>query len=141
MKENLKGKLKLTKPDLKESDFWRKPIEGRPFAVTKIKTDAEKMNKKAQMGIMIGLLIGFIVVTTLIALIPGFVQLLDIGMGSDGLNCHGSTFANDSLAEKSGIGCLAFKLYIPYLVLAVLIGLVTKILYDKGSQPTYNPYQ
>jgi hypothetical protein len=102
------------------------------------------MNKSGQMNMMIGLLFGFIIVTTLIALIPGFTEMLDIGTGEDGLMCHGGLYNNGSTipstaTQKSAIGCLAFKLYIPYLVLAVLIGVVSKILYDRGSQQA--PYQ
>lgn len=106
------------------------------------------MNNKGQLNILVGLLLGFIVVTMLVALIPGFVQVLDQAQNSQGLNCvgyvddgsQGTNYTyNASRGTKSTIGCLALKLYLPYLVLAVLVGLVVKILYDRtGSQP--QPY-
>jgi F0F1-type ATP synthase assembly protein I len=104
--------------------------------------------KHGQLGLIVGLLMGFMVVTILVTLIPGFVSVIDTAQNSEGLNCNGYTDTldaslsyNATIGTKSSIGCLAMKLYLPYLILAVLVGLVIKILYDKGTQQqSYNPY-
>ena len=137
---HMKMKQKLKMP-AKKSNFWCKPKQAKQFALTKI-------GKKGQMGmeIMVGLLMAFIIITMLIALIPGFVEMIGIGQNSDGLNCKGYIYngnANDPLSynatigEKSTVGCLAIKLYIPYLVLGVLLAVVGRILYSRASQPIY----
>jgi hypothetical protein len=107
-----------------------------------------RKSKKAQINIMVGLLIGFMVVTTLVALIPGMVDILNIAKQSDNLNCNGYSYEGDAshtlsynatIGTQSSIACLAITLYIPYLVLAVLIGLVMKILYDRVASPQQYP--
>jgi hypothetical protein len=102
------------------------------------------MNKKGDMAhLMIALIMGFMAIAMLTALIPGFVEILDGAQNSEALNCVGYKYngnAADSLSynatigTKSTIGCLSIKLYLPYLILAVLLGVVMYILYDKGSQ-------
>ena len=110
-------------------------------------------NKKADMmGLIVGLLMGFMVITMLMSLLPAFVEMIDYGQSSASLNCVGyvDTTAstggtannlsyNPTIGTKSSIGCLALKLYIPYLVLGVLVAIVTKMLYDKatGQQQQY----
>jgi hypothetical protein len=82
----------------------------------------------------------------LIALIPGFVELIDYAKSSQGLNCRGyldfyddgGNFTyNSTVGQKSSVACLGMNLYLPYLVLAVLIGLVVKILYDRQTQQPF----
>jgi len=84
----------------------------------------------------------FIAVTFFIALLPGFIQMMNMAQNSENLNCHGyvdyndaSLSANASRAEASSIACLAIKLYLPYIVLAVLIGLVASIFYGRATSP------
>lgn len=96
---------------------------------------------------MVGLLLGFMVVTMLITLLPAFVEMIDFSKGNTALNCRGYIDAggdsenltyNASIGQKSSIACLAMSLYIPYIVLAILIGLVVKILYERqGQQQPY----
>lgn len=96
---------------------------------------------------MVALLLGFMAVAMLVALIPGFVDILDTAQNSEGLNCKGYVnngnaadplSYNSTIGTKSNIACLGIKLYLPYLVLAVLIGVVMYILYDKQqTQPYY----
>lgn len=90
------------------------------------------MNKKGQVDIMIKILIMFLVVTVFVMLIPAFADSIDYGL--DGLNCAGTPDYNETLGEKSSIGCVAFKLYIPYLVLAVLIVLVARLFAQRTGQ-------
>lgn len=107
-----------------------------------------KKNKKGSIAnLMVSLLLGFMAIVLLVALVPGFVDILDTAKQSDALNCKGFVYngdANNSLSynatigTKSTIGCLAINLYLPYLILAVLLGIVGYIIYDKGQQQS--PY-
>lgn len=92
------------------------------------------------MSLPVNLLMLFISITFLIALIPGFVEMQDIAQQSDGLNCvgyvdNGNTTNvlsyNATIGTKSSIGCMAIKLYIPYIVLGVLVAAVAMIFYGK----------
>jgi len=111
----------------------------------------KKKNKKGGlMDLPINLLMLFISVTFLIALIPGFVDMQDMAQQSDQLNCKGYVYNGDSLSvysynatigTKSAIGCMAIKLYIPYVVLGVLIAGVALIFYGKSmGQSQSAPY-
>ena len=109
------------------------------------------MNKKGSlMSLPMNLLVLFIVVTFLIALIPGFVQMQDMAQQSDQLNCVGyvhngnadATLSyNETIGTKSSIGCLAIKLYLPYIILGVLVAGVALIFYGRsvggGQDPLY----
>lgn len=105
------------------------------------------MDKKGGlMDLPVNLLILFIVITFLIALIPGFVELMDTAQNSQNLNCVGYVYNGDSnhslsynetIGTKSSIACLAIKLYIPYIVLGVLIAGVALIIYGRSkSEPS-----
>lgn len=101
------------------------------------------------MDLVVGLLIAFIVITTLMALIPGFTSVLEIGQQSTGLNCKGYVYNgnvndplsyNATLGTKSTVGCLALNLTLPYIILGVLVGVLGLVLYGKSRQqpqPTY----
>jgi len=107
------------------------------------------------MSLPVNLLMLFISVTFLIALIPAFVEMQNTAQGKDSLNCHGyvaydsvtgavdvANSANDSRPTNSSIGCMAIKLYLPYIVLGVLIAGVAMIFYGKtmgggGDQQGY----
>ena len=95
------------------------------------------MDRKGQgFGIMVQLMILFMVVTFLIALIPGFSSLIDSGLSySSGLNCVGAADYNSTLGERSTIGCLGLKLYIPYIVLGILVVLIARLFYQRAAQP------
>lgn len=107
-------------------------------------------NKKGQlMRLPINLLMLFITITFLVALIPGFVEMQDMAQQSDNMNCVGYKYSGDALnalsynatiGTKSSIGCLAIKLYLPYIVLGVLIAGVAMIFYGQisgGGQQQY----
>jgi len=101
-----------------------------------------KMNNKGQFGIIVQLLILFLAVTFLIALIPGFSGLIDSGLSyQSGLNCAGAIDYNSTLGERSTIGCLGLKLYIPYIVLGVLVVLVARLFMGRTPQPFEGGYQ
>jgi len=109
-----------------------------------------KWNKRAQSGglmdLPINLLMLFIAVTFLVALIPAFVEMQDMAQQSTSLNCVGYTYNGDAtnvlsynstIGTKSSIGCMAIKLYIPYIVLGVLIAGVAIIFYGRSQQQQF----
>ena len=98
------------------------------------------------MSLPINLLMLFITITFLVALIPGFVEMQDMAQQSDNLNCKDYKYNGDAtnalswnstIGTKSSIGCMAIKLYIPYIVLGVLIAGVAMIFYGRtmGQDP------
>jgi hypothetical protein len=109
-----------------------------------------KKNKRGDIAhLMIALIMGFMAIALLVSLIPGFVEILDTGQNSEGLNCKGyvnngnaadTLSYNATIGTKSTIGCLAMKLYLPYIILAVLLGVIMYILYDKSSSGGGQPY-
>ena len=110
-----------------------------------MKSLLESKNKKGNlMSLPINLLMLFIVVTFLVALIPGLVEMQDMAQQSDSLNCKGYVDADDatlsynsSIATNS-IACMAIKLYLPYIVLGVLIAGVAMIFYGRqGGDQQY----
>lgn len=105
-------------------------------------------NRGSLLDMPMNLLVLFIAITFLIALIPGFVDMQDLAQQSDNLNCVGYVHNGDANAAlsynatiqtKSTIGCLAIKLYIPYIVLGVLIAGVAMIFYGR-AQPQQVQY-
>lgn len=109
----------------------------------KKKTTGLLSNKKGNlMSLPVNLLMLFISVTFLIALIPGFVEMQDMAQQSDQLNCKGFVYNGDAgnvlsynatIGTKSSIGCMAIKLYLPYIVLGVLVAGVAMIFYGRAT--------
>lgn len=108
-----------------------------------------KMNKKGQLEMMVNLLIFVMVIFVAIAMIPVLRTMLNVAQQSDGLNCAGycyngdcshSLSYNSTLAEggdTNSLACMAIKLYLPYILLIVLVGGVSKILYSRSVQPQF----
>lgn len=96
-------------------------------------------DKNGQM-IMVNLLVLAMAVAIMIAIIPMLNSVLNIAKESDNLNCNGYIYNGDENHAKSynssmnedEISCIAIALYIPYLVLAILIGGVSKLLMSGG---------
>lgn len=100
------------------------------------------------MDLPVNLLMLFIAVTFLVALIPAFAEMQDTAQQSDSLNCVGYKYNGDAthylsynstIGTKSSIGCMAIKLYIPYIVLGVLVAGVAILFYGR-PQPTQPQY-
>lgn len=100
-----------------------------------------RMNKRGQY-IMIQLLFLFMTIAVLVALIPALTSILNIAEQSDSLNCPGYAYLgcsthplsyNGNLATST-LSCLAIRLYLPYIILAVLIGAVTKVISGRSTQ-------
>lgn len=108
------------------------------------------MNKRGSglMDLPMNLLMLFMAITFLVALIPAFAEMQDMAQQSTSLNCVGYVedgnannplSYNATIGTKSSIGCMAIKLYIPYIVLGVLIAGVAILFYGRqqGQQPAY----
>ena len=108
------------------------------------------MEKQGQM-FMINILLMFMAIVVVVSLAPAFKTIIDTAQQSDSLNCAGYKYNgnenhtlsyNESL-DSNAIACLALKLYLPYIFLAVLIGSVSMVLMGKmfgdygGGQPGY----
>lgn len=95
--------------------------------------------------IMINLLFLLMTIAVLVALIPALSDMLNIAQQSDGLNCKGYVYDgdvnhtlsyNDAKATNS-LACLAINMYLPYIVLAVLIMAVSRLLAGGAASLAY----
>jgi len=75
-------------------------------------------------------------IAVLVALIPELTTLLNLAQQSDYLNCKGYAFNGDpnnqfsynsSLASNT-LACISISLYLPYIVMAVLIAGVSRVI-------------
>ena len=99
-------------------------------------------DKGGQM-IIINLLFLFMTITIMIAFIPALKSILDIAKQSDNLNCPGFDYDKsgsvgtnaldyNSSLETDTVACLAINLYLPYIILIILIGGVSKLMYSRS---------
>jgi len=96
------------------------------------------MAKKGQM-FMINILLMFMAIVVVVSLAPAMRTILDTAQQSDSLNCNGfkyngnenHTLSYNASLNTNTIACLAVKLYLPYIFLAVLIGAVSMVLMGK----------
>lgn len=95
-------------------------------------------------GMMANLLFLFMMLAVFVAMIPALNSILGIAQQSNNLNCNGYTLNgnpnatlsyNASLASDT-ISCMAIRLYLPYITLAILIGGVSFLLRDRMSPST-----
>lgn len=97
-------------------------------------------NKKGQM-IMVNLLLFVMMLAVLVAMIPAMKSLLEIAQQSDSLNCAGyfvngnpnNTLSYNATLQTNTLACISIRLYLPYIVMVVLIGGVTKLLANRAS--------
>jgi uncharacterized membrane protein len=98
-------------------------------------------NKQGQM-VMIQLLFLFMTIVVTVALLPGIKSIMDVAQASDNMNCQGfiyngdpnATLSYNSSLETNQTACIAIDLYLPYILLVVLIGGVSRILYGSPDQ-------
>lgn len=86
----------------------------------------------------------FLGLVLLIAFIGPISDQLSSAQDVDNLNCEGYTdwdatatsnkSYNASVGEKSSLACTAIDLYLPYIIIVVLIGSVTRLLYGGAQQ-------
>ena len=98
-------------------------------------TQRREMNKKGQV-MMINLLFLTMTIAVMVSLIPQFNILLNMAQESSFLNCQGYRYLgdvnntrsyNDSLPSNT-LACLSISLYLPYIVMAVLIAGVSRVI-------------
>ena len=102
------------------------------------------MNKSGQM-VMVNLLILVMTILILVAVVPVLNDILGVGKQSNYLNCPGYDYDrsgtigdhqydyNSSLSDSTDrISCIAIGLYVPYIVLAILIAGVTRLMSRRG---------
>jgi len=105
------------------------------------------MNKKGQAGfrLIMGLFVAVIIIVLFVALMPIINSSIDIAISSSsGLNCIGAAdygVYNTTAGEKSSIGCLGLRLFVPMIILVVLIAVVGFILYGDQRQQQLPLYQ
>jgi len=99
------------------------------------KTKRIEMNSRGQVMI-INLLFLVMTIAVMIALIPELTTLLNMSQQSDYLNCKGYSYNgnpnsvysyNGSLASNN-LACISINLYLPYIVMAVLIAGVSRVI-------------
>jgi len=145
--DNRNKDRKQTRKNKSNSSSKKKGSVSKDFKEDK---EMKKMNKKgSMMGLLLGLIMGVVVVMILIMFIPSLTEMLDTAQNSQGLNCvgyidtvmaDGNYSYNASIGQKSSMACMGIKMYLPLLILIVLIGVITKILYDKGTDQYSSPY-
>jgi hypothetical protein len=99
------------------------------------KISRKQMNNKGQV-MMINLLFLLMTVAVMVALIPQFSVLLNMAQQSNALNCQGYYYQgnpNSSLSynislPSNTLACLSIDLYLPYIVMAVLIAGVSRVI-------------
>jgi hypothetical protein len=95
----------------------------------------KNMNKRGQV-MMINLLFLLMTVAVMIALIPEFNILLNMAQQSNALNCQGyyyngdvnNTLSHNATLPTNTLACLSISLYLPYIIMAVLIAGVSRVL-------------
>lgn len=99
-------------------------------------------NKRGQV-IILNLLFLLMTIIVLIALIPQMTVLLNMAQQSDHLNCRGYIYEgnvnhtlsyNDSMKSNT-LACMSVDLYLPYILLAVLIAAVSRVIVSRGEVP------
>jgi len=101
-------------------------------------------NNRGQM-IMINLLFLLMTIAVLVAIIPALSDILGVAQQSDGLNCNGyihngdvnNSLSYDVNVQTNTLACLAINMYLPYIVLAVLIMSISRLLVGGMTQPTF----
>ena len=111
------------------------------------------VNKRGQM-VIIGIFILIMAVIVFIATLPAMSSILDIPRGCSYLNCNGyvdkdattagaCTSTNQSYVaayDENELGCTVLDLALPLLILAVILGLITKLIHGKlTEEPTQYP--
>lgn len=114
------------------------------------------MNKKGQM-LMVGMMIMIMAILIFVSTLPATQSVINTARQCDALNCAGyvdpdasgascttSNRSYDSSLDTNSLSCTILDLMIPFIILGVLIGIITKLLYgnlvDKPQQQGYSQY-
>lgn len=98
-----------------------------------------KRKENRGQALMVNMLLFFMAAAFLVSILPAFNELISYAQQSDSLNCKGykydgnenHTLSYNSSLATSTISCLSIRFYVPYLILAVLVGGVAKLLSNK----------
>lgn len=108
------------------------------------------MNNRGQV-IIVGIMMLVMAVILFIALVPAMANIFNKARGCDSLNCPGYLDADatagstcsatnrsyNTASNTDDLSCTVIGLGIPYIILAVLIALVTKVIHGKMvDEPT-----
>lgn len=102
--------------------------------------NTKRKNNRGQV-IILNLLFLLMTVIILIALIPQITELLNMAQQSDSLNCKGYIYNGDvnhtlsynDSKKTNTLACMSIDLYLPYILLAVLIAAVSRVIV--GREP------
>jgi len=113
------------------------------------------MNNRGQ-EMMMGIMILVMTVVLFIAMIPALSTMFDVARQCNNLNCEGYIDSDatttacasgnrsyDSTGNDNDLSCTIIDLGIPYLILAVLVALVSKLIHGKltgAPEPSYGAY-
>jgi hypothetical protein len=94
-------------------------------------------------NIMLNLMFFLMGLAVLVIFISPISAFIGIAETSNNLNCPGyvyngnpnATLSYNASLNSSSLTCLAMKLYLPYIVLACLIGGVSALLYNRVNEP------
>jgi len=113
----------------------------------------QKMNNKGQM-LMVGMLVLIMALLIFIATLPAIQSLIGDTKGCNGLNCagyvdkdatsatcSGTNNSYDASLEENSLGCTVIDLTIPFLILAVLAGLIYKLIQGRVMEQPQPQYQ
>ena len=105
-------------------------------------------NKSGQM-MMVGILVLVMTVLIFVSTMPAITDVLDNVKGCSSLNCAGYVDQDASGAgcsstnttflpngKSNPLSCTILDLFLPFLILGVLIGLITALLHGRLSQDT-----
>lgn len=98
-------------------------------------SDKKSMNNKGQVMI-INLLFLLMTIAVMVALIPELTTLLNLSQQSDYLNCKGysyngnpnSVYSYNASMKSNTLACISVDLYLPYIIMAVLIAGVSRVI-------------
>ena len=111
-----------------------------------------KYNKSGQM-MMIGIMILVMAVLITIATLPAMQSVMDDTRKCDAMNCEGyvdpdasgtgcssTNRSYDPTLSQNALSCTILDLFLPFLILGIMIGLITKLLHGglvDAPQPQY----
>ena len=102
-------------------------------------------------GMIFGLMFLVLTLVVLFAFIPVIQQLISEQRGYDNLNCVSSknvcgptqlnTYCYNATLETETTSCLIFSIYTPFILVTVLIGGLSALLYNRYSAPQQQQQQ
>lgn len=113
-------------------------------------------NKRGQM-LMIGIMVLIMALLIFVATLPAIQTVIDETRQCDNLNCDGyidpeasgagcssTNRSYDPTLSKNALSCTILDLAVPFVILGVLIGLITKLLHgglvDSPKKPDFGDY-